>query len=63
MSLQHLLLNFGAVSTELRLIFVDFAEWLSNGHPPWADYRTMMSGRMIALDKQPRIRPVGVGET
>ena len=62
-SLQHWLLRFGAVSAELRQIVGDFVEWLGNGRPPWAAYRALMSGRMIALDKQPGIRPVGVGET
>ena len=63
MSLQHWLLRFGAASAELRLIVGEFVEWLGNGCPPWAAYRALMSGRMIALDKQPGIRPVGVGET
>ena len=35
-SLHHWLLSFGAPSGELRLIVADFAEWLSNGRPPWA---------------------------
>ena len=38
-------------------------EWLENGRPPWAVQRALMSGRMIALDKHPGIRLVGVGET
>ena len=63
MSLQHWILWFGAASAELRLIFGEFIEWMSNGRPPWAAYRALMSGRLIALDKQPGIRPVGVGET
>ena len=62
-SLQHWLLRFGAASAELRLIFGDFVEWLGNGRPPWAAYRALMSARLIALDKQQGIRPVGVGET
>ena len=62
-SLQHWLLQFGATSGELRLIVGDFVEWLGNGRPPWAAYRALMSGRLIALDKQPGIRPVGVGKT
>ena len=62
-SLQHWLLRFCAASAELRLIVGDFVEWLGNGRPPWAAYRTLMSCRLIALDKQPGIRPVGVGET
>ena len=63
MSLQHWLLRFGAASAELRLIVGDLVEWLGNRRPPWATYRALMSGRMIALDKQPVIRPVGVGGT
>ena len=62
-SLQHWLLRFGAASAELRLIVGDFVEWLGNGRPPWDAYRALMSGRLIPLDKQPVIRPVGVGET
>ena len=62
-SLQHWLLRFGAASGELRLIVAEFGEWLSNGRPSWAAYRAMMSGRLIALDKSPGIRPVGIGET
>ena len=42
---------------------VDFVEFLVNGQPPWDAYRALMSDRMIALDKQPGVRPVGVGET
>ena len=63
MSLQHWILRFGAASAELRLIVGDFLEWLGNGRPMGAAYRALMSGRLIALDKQPGIRPVGVGET
>ena len=62
-SLQHWILQFGATSAELRLIVREFVEWLGNWRPPWDAYRALMSGRLIALDKQPGIRPVGVGET
>ena len=61
-SLQHWLLRFGAASVELRFIVGDFVEWLGNGRPPWAVYRALTSGRLIALEKQPGIRPVGVGK-
>ena len=61
--LQHWLLWFGAASAELRRIVRDFFEWLGNRRPPWAAYRALMYGRLIVLDKQPGIRPVGVGET
>ena len=62
-SLQRWLLRFRAASGELWIIVGDFVEWLGNGRPPWAAYRALMRVRMIALDKQPGIRPVGVGET
>ena len=62
-SLQHWLLRFGAASGELQMIVAEFGEWLCNGRPPWAAYLAMMSGRLIALDKCPGIRPVGIGET
>ena len=35
---------------------------MSNYRPPWATYRTLMSGRLIGLDKFPGVRPVGLGE-
>ena len=38
-------------------------EWLGNGKTPWDAYSTLMSRRIIALDKKPGIRPIGVGET
>ena len=62
-SLQHWLLRFGAASAELRLIVGDFVEWLGNGRLPWAAYRALLIGRLVALDKQPGIMLVGVGET
>ena len=61
--LEHWLLRFVAASAELRLIVEDFVKWLGNGRPPRATYWALKSGRLIALEKQPRIRPVGVGET
>ena len=62
-SLQHWLLRFGETSGELRLIVVEFREWLCDVRPPWAAYRAMISRLLIALDKCPGIRPVGIGET
>ena len=39
------------------------SHWLTNGGLPWAAYHAFISGRLIALDKQPGVRPVGVGKT
>ena len=45
------------------MIVAEMGEWLSNGRPPWAAYRALMSVRLIALEKSPGIRPVRIGET
>ena len=44
------------------LIVGDFTEWLDNGRPLWDAQRELISGWLIALYKQPGIRPVGMGE-
>jgi len=41
----------------------EFPMWLANGFPPWSSYRTLMSGRLIALDKNPGVRSIGIGES
>ena len=62
-ALQGWLLEFGEESTRPRTSVEAFVDWIANGSPPSADYLAFMSGRMIVLDKQPDVRPVGVGET
>ena len=37
-------------------------EYKSNKIQLWDAYQEFMSGCLIALDKQPGIRPVGIGE-
>ena len=61
-ALQGWILKFGEDSTRLLTSIETFFDWLANGGPPWADYRALMSGRIIAPDKQPGVRPVGLGE-
>ena len=61
-ALQGWLLKIWEYSTRLRTSMETFFEWLANGSPPWAAYRAFVSGRLITLDKQPGIQPVGVGE-
>ena len=41
----------------------DFAEWLTNGQPPWAAYRDLLSVIMIAMYKWTEVRPDGLCET
>jgi len=60
--LQHWLLCFGKESSALRDEMATWTRWLSNTRPPWAAYRALMACRLVPLDKQPGVRPVGIGE-
>ena len=60
--LRNWLLRFGKESEALRLEMAAWTNWLANTHPPWAAYRAIMSNRLVALDKMPGTRPVGIGE-
>ena len=45
------------------LISVEISvNWLSNQSPPWSAYYVFMSGRLIALNKNPGVRLVGIKE-
>jgi hypothetical protein len=61
-AIQHWLLRFGGASGELRRAVAGLVEWMANDFPPWAAYRALKAGRLIALDKCPGVRPVGIGE-
>ena len=62
MALQQWLLRFGVSSNLLREAVAHFTRWLANCTPPWAAYRAIMANRLVALDKCPGVRPVGIGE-
>ncbi|KAL7474906.1 hypothetical protein ACHAW6_004615, partial [Cyclotella cf. meneghiniana] len=60
--LKNQLLKHGKASAELQEELVEWALWLANTAPPWASYQAMRQGRLVALDKQPGVRPLGIGE-
>jgi hypothetical protein len=60
--LKNWFLRFGADSEFLRDSLAGLAKWLANEHPPWAAYSALMACRLVALDKSPGGRPVGIGE-
>ena len=62
MALRCWLVRFGRSSSELREEMAQWVDWLANYDPPWAAYRAMMARRLVALDKRPGTRPVGIGE-
>ena len=59
---KSLLLRFGSQSEMLRDCIATLACKMSNEVLPWKKLRALMSCRLIALDKRPGIRPMGVGE-
>ena len=62
-SLQQWFLQFRTASGGLRLNVLDFTEWLSNRSPSCDANCYLVGGRLIALDNQLEVRPVGVGDT
>jgi hypothetical protein len=62
LSLAKWLTRYGKASQELREELAAWTEWLCNHSPPWAAYRAIMGCRLVALDKCPGVRPLGIGE-
>ena len=60
--MKNWLLRHGQASHLLREELAAWTEWLSNCSPPFAAYRALMGCRLIALDKEPGVRPLGIGE-
>ena len=61
--LRNWLLRFGCASEKLRVVVASLADCMANSSPPWSAYRALMACHLVALDKRPGVRPVGIGET
>ena len=61
--LRNWLLCFGCAPEDLRVFVARLADCMAKSSPPWAVYCALMACRLVALDKRPGVRPVGIEET
>jgi len=59
---QMWLVRCGEHSLRLRRAVAAVASMMANKTVPWEHIRALMANRLIALDKCPGLRPIGVGE-
>ena len=57
------LIYFGQFSSKLRLVFDSLVSLLANQNLPWWKIRALSARRVVALDKNRGIRPIGIEET
>ena len=60
---RDILLQFGASSTRLHDTVAAVCCRLCNTITPWEDIQALIACRLIALNKCPGVRPIGIGET
>ena len=61
--LRNFPFHFRCVLEEFKVIVADMNHWMDNSSPSWAAYCALMLCRLVALNKCPGVRPVGMYET
>ena len=60
-TLKKWLLKFRQASSNLHSALANLASWMASALVPHAAIRALLSNRLIALDKNPGVRPLGIG--
>ena len=56
--LRNWYIHFGCTLEELRVIFVELAEWMNKSSPSWDTYCALMTYCLVDLNKRPGVLPV-----
>ena len=54
------ILCLGCASEELRVVVNRLSYWMARSYTPLAVYCALMVCRLVALDKRPGVRPMGI---